>query len=134
MLMSMVAPALQDTIAAENERFMRAFKQADAAGVAALYSEDGQLLPPGAPAASGWDAIRLFWQAAMDSGIHAAQLETVELEDHGETVIELGRYTLCGAAEQSLDQGKYMVIWKREHGVWKLYRDIFNSNGPMIGV
>jgi hypothetical protein len=29
-----------------------------------------------------------------------------------------------------LDQGKYIVIWKREKGQWKLHRDIFNSSVP----
>lgn len=112
-----------------NERFMHAFERADAARLASLYTEDAQLLPPGGETAHGWEAIRAFWQAAMDSGISAAQLEIAEVEDHGDTVIEVSRYTLLGAGEQVLDQGKYIVIWKQERGQWKLHRDIFNSNG-----
>jgi uncharacterized protein (TIGR02246 family) len=116
-------------IQAANERFMRAFAQADAAGLASLYTEDGQLLPPGGAAAHGWQTIRAFWQAVMDSGISAAQLEVAEVEDHGDTAIEVSRYTLLGADERVLDRGKYIVIWKQERGQWKLHRDIFNSNG-----
>jgi ketosteroid isomerase-like protein len=33
-------------IAAANITFMQAFKSGDAAGLAALYTEDGQVLPP----------------------------------------------------------------------------------------
>jgi ketosteroid isomerase-like protein len=29
-----------------------------------------------------------------------------------------------------MDDGKYVVLWKREKDGWKLYRDIFNSNTP----
>jgi uncharacterized protein (TIGR02246 family) len=116
-------------IESANERFMQAFEHADAAGLASLYTEDGQLLPPGGETAHGWEAIRAFWQAAIDSGISAARLEVAEVEDHGDTAIEVSRYTLLGAGEQVLDQGKYIVIWKQERGQWKLHRDIFNSNG-----
>jgi uncharacterized protein (TIGR02246 family) len=121
-------------IEAVNERFMQAFERADAAGLASLYTEDGQLLPPGREIAYGWEAIRAFWQAALDGGISAARLEIAEVEAHGDTAIEVSRYTLLGAGEQVLDQGKYIVIWKRERGQWKLHRDIFNSNGrPSAG-
>jgi uncharacterized protein (TIGR02246 family) len=128
----MISPemsAVHVAIEAANQRFMQAFAQADAAGLASLYTEDGQLLPPGGAAVRGWQAIRVFWQAAMDSGISSARLEVVEVEDHGDTAIEVSRYTLLGADEQLLDRGKYIVIWKQERGQWKLHRDIFNSNG-----
>jgi uncharacterized protein (TIGR02246 family) len=121
--------AIHSAIEAANERFMQAFERADAAGLASLYTEDGQLLAPGAEAARGWEAIRAFWQAAMDSGISAAQLEIAEIENHGDTAIEVSRYTLLGAGKEVLDQGKYIVIWKQERGQWKLHRDIFNTNG-----
>jgi uncharacterized protein (TIGR02246 family) len=128
-MISTVVSAVHVAIEATNQRFMQAFAQADAAGLASLYTEDAQLLPPGGEIARGWEAIRAFWQAAMDSGISAARLEIAEVEDHGDTAIEVSRYTLLGAGEQVLDQGKYIVIWKRERGEWKLHRDIFNTNG-----
>jgi uncharacterized protein (TIGR02246 family) len=132
----MISPqvsAVHGAIESANERFMQAFAQADAARLASLYTEDGQLLPPGGETAHGWEAIRAFWQAALDSGISAARLEIAEVEDHGDTAIEASRYTLLGAGEQVLDQGKYIVIWKQERGQWKLHRDIFNSNGRQGG-
>ena len=30
-----------------------------------------------------------------------------------------------------LDEGKYIVIWKREAGQWKLHRDILNRSMPL---
>ena len=29
-----------------------------------------------------------------------------------------------------MDEGKYIVIWKREPGGWKIYRDMWSSNSP----
>jgi hypothetical protein len=42
----------------------------------------------------------------------------------------VGKYTLTGDAGKVLDQGKYVVVWKRELGQWKLYRDIWNTSVP----
>ena len=122
-----------EDIAAANEDFMAAFNRGDAAGLAALYTVNGQLLPPNSDFLSGKQAIQTFWQALMDMGIKTAQLEIVEVEDHGDTAIEMSTYTLQGEAGQLLDRGKYLVIWKQEAGQWKLHRDIFNSSMPAPG-
>ena len=122
--------SVREMIAAANREFVTAYNGGNAAGVAALYTEDGQLLPPNADVMAGKEAIQAFWQGAMDMGIASAQLEIVQVEDHGDTATEVSRYTLCGADGQVLDQGKYIVIWKREKGQWKLHRDIFNSSVP----
>ena len=55
-------------------------------------------------------------------------LDTVEAEEHGDTAIEIGKYTLNGEAGNVMDSGKYVVIRKQEDGQWKLHRDIWNSS------
>ena len=60
----------------------------------------------------------------MNIGIKEAVLETIEAEDLGDTAIEGGRYRLLVANGSVADAGKYIVIWKREGGTWKLHRDI----------
>jgi uncharacterized protein (TIGR02246 family) len=112
---------------------MAAFKRGDAAGLAALYTENGQVLPPNSDFVTGKEAIRGFFQAVMDMGIKAATLETVEVEGYGDTATEVGKLTLHGEEGQQLDKGKYVVIWKQEEGQWKLHRDMFNSSMPAPG-
>jgi uncharacterized protein (TIGR02246 family) len=121
---------VRDAIAAANENFMAAFKRGDAAGMAALYTVDGQVLPPNGDFLAGKEAIQAFWQALMDMGIREAKLEIVEVEGHGDTAIEVSKYTLQGDEGKVLDTGKYIVIWKQQGGDWKLHRDIFNSSMP----
>ena len=71
----------------------------------------------------------MFWQSALEGlGLKAAELETLELEQYGDTAYEVGKYTLKGDGDTMLDQGKYIVIWKREGGAWRWHRDIFNSS------
>jgi uncharacterized protein (TIGR02246 family) len=124
---------IRDAIAAAVEKFMAAFSRGDAAGCAALYTEQGQLLPPNSDVITGKQAIQTFWQNAMHMGITAAKLETAEVEGHGNTTNEVGTYILQGAGGQVLDMGKYVVIWKQEAGQWKLHRDIWNSSKPAAG-
>ena len=122
-------PDVRPALATANQRFMDAFARGDAAGVAALYSSDGRAFPPGGPAVSGAAALTAFWQGVIDLGIKTARLETEELELHGARVIEVGRYTLEADGGATLDRGKYVVVWRQENGDWRLYRDIWNSNG-----
>jgi uncharacterized protein (TIGR02246 family) len=118
----------RQAIASANRNFVAAFARRDARGMATLYTANGQLLPTNSDFVTGTQAIQAFWQAVMGMGIKEATLETVELEVHGDTAHEVGRYTLLGDGGQVLDQGKYIVIWKRDGDQWKLHRDIWNSS------
>ena len=118
---------------AGHEAFMAAFNRGDAAGLAALYTEDGQLLPPFAGFVTGRPAVQAYWQGLMDRGIESMRLITDELEEHGDTGIDVGRYQLFAGGNQEVDQGKYIVILKRVDGQWLLHRDIFNSSNPPPG-
>jgi ketosteroid isomerase-like protein len=129
-MMEEVREAIRDT----NLKFAEIFKRGDAAGVAALYTADARLLPPDAPPMRGTEAITAFWQGAMNLGIKCATLETVDVESSGgDLATEIGQFTLGmeaaggGLSEQT---GKYIVLWKRDGGVWKLHADIWNANAP----
>lgn len=124
------ASDIREAIDAANRNFMSTFARGDSAGIAALYTSDGQLLPTGTDVVTGPQSIQSFWQAVMGMGIKDAVLETVELEAHDDSAYEVGRYTLRGDGGQLIDQGKYIVLWKRADGRWKLHRDIWNSSLP----
>lgn len=121
---------IRTDIRAANDRFESTFGRGDSTGMAALYTDNGMLLPTGSEFIAGKPSIAQFWQGAMDMGIANAKLETVELEQHGDTAIEVGKYTLSSADGQVMDRGKYVVIWKHTDGGWKLHRDIWNSSQP----
>ncbi len=121
---------IREAIVAANGNFMEAFNKGDAAGLAALYTAEGQLLPGNSDFVTGTQAIQEFWQGAMNMGIKSAKLETIEVEGMGKTAYEVGKYQLFAAGDQMLDQGKYIVIWKQVEGKWKLHRDIWNTSMP----
>jgi ketosteroid isomerase-like protein len=113
-----------------NRRFMEVFGRGDAAGLARLYTRNAQLLPAHSDVVDGTTAIERFWQGAIDMGLRAVVLETLEVEGHAETAHEIGRYTLRTGTGEVADSGKYLVVWKQEDGVWKLHRDIWTTSRP----
>jgi len=116
-------------IMAANEAFVAANNAGDAAGVAAMYTDDAILYPPnGEPLAGGPEAIAAFFQGVFDAGIERVILETVEAVGMGDTAVEIGRLTLLGADGGTIDSGSYMVLWKKTDTGWKLHRDIWNSD------
>ncbi len=64
---------------AENLEFMTAFALSNAAALAKLYTQGGQLLPPGLNVVAGRAAIQPFWQGTLDMGLALGTLETVEV-------------------------------------------------------
>jgi uncharacterized protein (TIGR02246 family) len=121
---------IRSQIEATNGQFMSAFKRGDAAALASLYTAQGQLLPANSDFVKGTEAIRGFWQGALNMGLKQVALETVEVEAHGDTAIEVGRYKLFGGDGSVADAGKYIVIWKNDLGTWKLHRDIWTTSQP----
>lgn len=81
---------IRDSIASAVRNFTNSFARADAAAVAAWYSGDATLMPPDSPMLKGRDAIRSFWQGAMDMGVKGAQLETLEVEERGDLATRWG--------------------------------------------
>lgn len=130
--MTVVQPTanVADTIAAVNERFMGLFAEHDAAGIAALFTEQGQILPADRPAITGREGIRQFWQGAMELGARKVELRSAEVEVVGEKAYELGRFRLLGDDDRELDNGRYTAIWKRDQGDWRLHRDVWNTSPP----
>ncbi|WP_080239385.1 YybH family protein [Spirosoma rigui] len=114
-------------IMAANQKFMDAFAQG-ATAMNTYYSTDAQLMPPNMESVKGSTAIGTFWKGAYDSGVKKAKLATTEATQNGDQVFEVGQYTLYGANDTQLDTGKYVVIWKKEGGQWKLHRDIWNTS------
>ncbi|MFT5880927.1 MAG: hypothetical protein ACI86X_002066 [Moritella sp.] len=119
---------IHSTLRSANDNFEAAFAQGDSARLANFYTDNAMLLPTESDFVKGKKAISEFWQGAMDMGVKGIKLEILEIEQHGDSAIDIGQYTLSGEDDQILDKGKYLVVWKNEGGSWKLDRDMWNSS------
>ena len=126
------AADVRGAVDASNRQFMDAFARGDAARIATLYADDAQLLPPGNMPVQGRADIESLWRGVLALPVKEMHLTTVELTVHGEDASEIGRYTLVGNDGRELDAGKYIVLWRKGAGGWKLHRDMWNSNAPVV--
>ena len=126
------APAVaQDkaTIQSLNDKFAQAFDAGDAAAVAALYADDAVILPPGPEMMKGKSAIQKFWKGAAEQ-LGNGKLTTVDVKPLGsERAQEIGTFTFRTKGSQPQEiTGKYVVVWEKVGGEWKLATDIWNTN------
>lgn len=109
--------------------FMEAFKSGDSATLASFYSSDGWVMAPGGEPVPK-DQIAAMWGSVARMGIREIKLEITDVTGSAAHLIETGKFELFDSSNQSVDKGKYVVVWKPENGEWKMFRDIWNSNLP----
>ncbi len=120
----------RESIESGNAAFCEAFNGGDAAGVAAQYTSDARILPPGASSIDGRQGIQEFWQGFVDAKVADLTLRSGEIEDFGSQAVEVG--TVSASAPGETDArvelaGKYVVLWKQDaNGAWQIHRDIWN--------
>jgi uncharacterized protein (TIGR02246 family) len=131
-LLSLGSPALaQNKAAIEklNDAWTAAFNKGDAAAVAALYTEDAYVLPPGSGMVKGRAAIEAFWRQAAQQ-MSDAKLTTVDVLPLGRSAArEIGTVTLKTKSQPPQEiLGKYVVVWRKIGRDWKLATDIWNTD------
>jgi len=120
------ADEVRDAVEAGNRAFIAALLRGDAAAVSQLYTQDAQVIAPGAPVARGRSEIAAAWKKAIDAGVKDLSLQTADVESSGDLASETGTVRQV-AKDGTVTQARYVVVWKREAGRWKLHRDIWNS-------
>jgi uncharacterized protein (TIGR02246 family) len=115
-------------IAAVNRQFEEAARKGDLDRLAALYTPDAMAFPPDGPIVKGRDNIKQMWASvAQQMGLKDVRLETLDLEQAGDTAYEVGEATLTHGGGTAVV--KFVVVWKMVDGQWRLHRDIWNSKG-----
>lgn len=120
----------EETVRALNQQFSALVAKGDAGALTGLYAEGAQVFPPNEGMLIGRPDIRHFWQTFIEMGMKGLTLEIAGAEQHGEVIIETGKYVVLGPQGQEMDHGKYLVVWKRSGKNWRIYRDIWNSSVP----
>ena len=120
------AEDVRKAIDAGNAAFRTAFLAGNARAVAECYTSNAMVVPAGAPIATGRTAIAAYWQGGIDAGVKNLSLETSSVEDSGDFAVEDGTVKVTGT-DGAVSSSRYVVVWKREGGTWKIHRDIWNA-------
>jgi uncharacterized protein (TIGR02246 family) len=100
-----------------------------------LWADDGIQMPPGSPPVIGKEAIRAKMKSILDGFAFDITITNQEVGVVGDWAFARGVYkatlTPKAGGTANLIDGKYMTILHRKGDAsWKIYRDIYNSNGP----
>jgi ketosteroid isomerase-like protein len=119
-------------ISEAGRRFSAAYIQRDVDGIMALYTTDAVIFPERSNAISGHDAIRKYWMGGSGNRVTRHQLTPTRVVVDGDHAYDYGTYEITGEREGKAwgpFRGKYLVVWRREPGGWKMQLDMWNS-GP----
>ena len=124
------------SVRAVDEQWARAAKAGDGQAIAALYTTDAVLLPPGEPIVKG-EAAKKYWVDFGNEYAGPTELNTMTVEGGGDVATAIGTYKMAltpkkaGAKPLPIDEGKYIEVLKRQDdGSWKIAYDIWNQDPP----
>ena len=127
--------AVRQAVDQVNADFVAGLKAGDVARLVTHYDADAKVLPNGMPAAHGHAEIQKSLGEFLGAfTITDAELTTTDLTVKEDMAIETGALRMVMQPKQGgeavTDIGKFVVVWKKQaDGSWKLWRDIFNSDG-----
>jgi len=139
LLAASAAPSrAHDSAAVEREiralvaEWVAAVATKDAAWIADLYAPDGLFMAPNGPAIEGADAIAEAWRGLLSlPGMSMSFVPTrVVVSAKGDMAADIGTYALSfdGDGGRVEDNGKYVIVWRKIGGAWRVLSDIFNTN------
>jgi AraC family transcriptional regulator len=115
---------LQSALDANNEQIRAALRAGDATALAALYTDDAQMLGTSGEVIHGRAAIARHMGEVLSLGVRDFALEDQEIFEGTDFAAETGRATFTNGAGTRLAVVRYMTLWKRTVDGWRIHRDL----------
>jgi uncharacterized protein (TIGR02246 family) len=129
-LVVLVAPAVAQKakIEAVNAKWVELFGKGDFEGVAQLYTVDATAFPPGSAMVKGRAAIGAMWKGLAEH-VSNPKITTLDVKRLSPRAArEIGTFSLMTKDPTPKEiSGKYVVVWEKVRGEWKLAADIWND-------
>ena len=123
----------RDKILALSHQAAADFQDGRRAAWAAVYAEDGQLMPPNATTVKGKEAIQAFGESFPD--MQELTFHDFELSGEGDTAISVSAISMRMVGEDGAtitDTAKQLVVLRRQaDGEWAVTHAMFNSDLPI---
>jgi uncharacterized protein (TIGR02246 family) len=110
------------------DAFGDAFARKDLDTLVNMYTEDAELMPPGATNIRGRKGIAEYWQEGMKEASEGrSTTEQVHAFGH-DAALETGSFSERLISPPGVENGKYMILWRKIGAEWKISLDIWNGN------
>jgi uncharacterized protein (TIGR02246 family) len=115
--------------------FEIAFTKHDLEGCLAVFTDDAQILPQHGPVISGREQITAYLKSTM-TPVVSFNTDTDMVLVRDDVAVEQGHFTIRNIRRGTdIELGKYMHVWRKVAGQWRLYRVMFNTDvAPKVEV
>ena len=120
--------ATRKIIDEKNHEFEKAFVGGDSATLVHHYTSDAKLFPPNADAVTGSDAIAKIISQYLKYGIKEFKDETTALYGDEKNLIEEGKLFMGDGKGNTIENGKYICVWRKDNNEWKVYSNMWNTS------
>src|ERR1700691_6755503 len=136
---AMVAPAQSADSAAVGVRaadaaWLKVYSAKDLNKSVALFDDQGSMLSPNDPIATGKAAISKLIASDFSFGDLTWQADKAGVSKSGDLGYTSGRYIFSfkdPSGKPATDSGKYLTVWKKQtDGSWKVLFNVFNTDIP----
>jgi uncharacterized protein (TIGR02246 family) len=123
-------------IRATDAAWVKAAGGKDVAAMVSFYDANAVLMAPGAPIATGTEAITKMFTSLMADKNFALSFapDKVGVSKGGDLAYEIGDYSMTTSDKKGKPQtgkAKYIVVWaKQADGTWKALADVPNTTTP----
>ncbi|MBC8424606.1 nuclear transport factor 2 family protein [bacterium] len=114
-------------IAVAQEKMRSALHAGNVEALADNYADDCRLFSPLKPVCDTREELVKQMQYAIDLGLYDFDVTRDELIGSGDHVIEIGRVVFTNRAGEQYAPVRYMTVWKKDGGRWRIWRDMTTS-------
>jgi uncharacterized protein (TIGR02246 family) len=126
-----------EAIRALSRSWLAADQARDVERAVSFYADDAVELASNTPLVVGKEAIRSWYRSWLPlPNVHITfATVTVQVGKAGDLAYERGTYEFTTETPKGVDvdKGKYLTVWQKIGGVWKVAADMANSDRPLPG-
>jgi ketosteroid isomerase-like protein len=126
-----INPAMGKEIELQLREFENALKKGDSLKLGNLYTIDAEILNNGSPSTVGRDNIIKNFGSMIRDSITGSGFKTSGLWGNDKLLVEQGTGFWAHANGKVVSRGRYLVVWKKDDGKWKIFRDTYFSDGKL---
>src|ERR1017187_4000028 len=109
-------------IEAVSQQYREAWQRGDLDRVMQFWTPDAKAVGPGS-VATGTAAIRASLEQSAKMGIHDLRHEERETYGSGDMVVEVTRSVVFDRDERPVLTLRYMTLWQKSAGQWRIHRE-----------
>lgn len=113
-------------VAESNQRFTEKILKGDTTGYEDFYTRDAVVMYSGGVNLAGRDSINAAIISMIKAGITRIEINTEVVFGTADILVEQGG-AIAYVKDKAVDTSKNLILWKKEDGKWKQFRDMAGS-------